>query len=112
MTIAQFIIAALADPNVRAALREALAAPTDEWIPVARIAKDLDTTVRAILEAGRRGEVEIGGPRGTPVIRRSERDRWLAESGRVVHRDVKPEKERDDVKASVARTAARLRRVS
>jgi hypothetical protein len=69
------IVATLRDPDVRAALREALGTATaDPWVTLADAARIAGVRPRVLRDAAREGRIVLG--RG--VVRRSELDRWLA----------------------------------
>lgn len=100
-----------ADAEERAGALEAAADEldrgADDVIPVAKVAETLGVRERVVLDAGRRGEVRIEGPRAARVIRRSELDRWLGARG-VTQRDTKTENEpQRDATTAVQRAAAR-----
>ena len=109
--------ALLRHPEVQGALREACgAAAGDEPIPLARLAEQVGTSVRNLADEGRRGRLTIEGPRCARVVRRSERDRWLATEGPRA-KSKAPTKaandthdERADDRAAMARAAARKAR--
>lgn len=111
-----FVVAFLRHPAVQSALREAFgAAAGDELIPLARLAEQVDTEVRNLTDEGRRGRLTIEGPRCARVVRRSERDRWLAAEGprakaKAPTKAANDTDERADDRAAMARAAARKAR--
>lgn len=81
--LSALIVAALKDPDVVSALREALAPVShDEVIPLVRVAAEMGTTPRALRETNGHKDptkrLAIEGPRNARVVRRSELDRYLS----------------------------------
>ncbi len=108
-------------PEVASALREVLAgAADDEPIPLARLAEQVGSTREILWDEGRRGRLRIEGPRCARVVRRSERDRWLAsEAPKAKKAKAKTSAandtiadERAEARAAVQRAAARGRAMS
>lgn len=106
MTITSLLAAALRDPEVVAALREAIAPSGSEWIPLRRAAEDLGVRMEVLRDAARRGELTIGGAGRRRVVARTELDRWIAS------RAPSPRATRSGAHdmASIDRVIARLRR--
>ena len=78
MTIASIIAAVLRDPEVRTALREAIAVQPDEWLDRHAAAAYAGTTPRVIDGARRRNELPAGHVGRSARYRRSDLDAWLA----------------------------------
>lgn len=71
-----------ADPALAAELRDALGArAADEWLDDARLRAEYGLRVRVVTEAAARGEITIGRRGRTPIVRRADLDRWLAQRG-------------------------------
>ncbi len=103
------VLALLADDEVRAALRAAMGASTgEEWLPLSRAAETIGVRPRTIVDAARRGEIAVHGPKGSRVVRRRDLDRWLASHAiTVARREERVEHEQDP---GVARAIAKMKR--
>jgi len=113
VTVAALVAALIRDPEVSAALRDALGA-RDAAIPLASAAAEVGTTVRALRETARHKDaakrLAIEGPRSARVVRRSELDRWLAATAPRVRAPWSANDQGDDASAfaaSVARVGRR-----
>jgi flavin-dependent dehydrogenase len=113
------LAALIRHPEIASALRDVLAgAGDDELIPLTRLAEQVGSTREILWDEGRRGRLRIEGPRCARVVRRSERDRWLAsEAPKAKKAKAKTSAandtiadERADVRAAVRAAAARAAR--
>jgi hypothetical protein len=96
--LAQIIVAALAEPEVRKALQEALAPDGEDLLTVAAAAEVAKVTVRVIRNENRKRRITLLGPR-RQLVSRAELARWL---------ENRPARVDDD--GAVDRAAARLAR--
>jgi hypothetical protein len=108
------MIALLRDPEVAAAIRDAVGTTAaDAWLSMAEAATIATCTPRMITDDEKRGRITLGRAGRRPVVLRSELDRWIAS------RTAKPtitkcandsSDERSEARASNAIIAARMGR--
>ncbi len=112
-SLASIIAAALRDPDVAAALRDALG-PADPWVRLDALAAEIGAPLRAIRLAMKRGELRVAGPRCARVTRRSWADAWIVSCAPIPRpaNDHDADHERDDARTAVAAAAVRARRGS
>lgn len=76
--VAAALVAVLARGDVRVALRGALAGAGDEeWLDADAVRARFGLAMRVLVDARRRGELELGRAGRRPVVRRSELERWV-----------------------------------
>jgi hypothetical protein len=95
----ELLSAVESDPKLAARAREFVmrlrsfigAKSPDEWIPTKLAAAALGfRNERPLLDAGRRGELSIRGPRGKRLVRRGDLDTWIESRGLDAKKKVAP----------------------
>lgn len=98
LDVRQLLIAALRDPDVASALRDALGASSpDTWMSLDAAAEIAGVEPRVIRDAGRVGKIVLGSAGGQPRVTRRELDRWLSTAPIK-----KPRKPKADVETKAA----------